>query len=128
MQSIKGRKILVVSFFSAVFFLSYLFDQCFESCLGVAKFSQCLKNRGKKKRENLKVRTRPRFENESTQSEMIIVQIQKLIRKNPENSFGKILNNELYHVKVLPKRFHLNGHTIGFRQQTQKLELHYMSP
>ena len=25
-------------------------------------------------------------------------------------------------------RFHLNGHTIGFRLQTQKLELHYMSP
>ena len=30
--------------------------------------------------------------------------------------------------KVLPKRFHLNGHTIGFHPQTQKLELHYMSP
>ena len=29
--------------------------------------------------------------------------------------------------KVLPKRFHLNGHTTGFCQQTQKLELHYMS-
>ena len=25
------------------------------------------------------------------------------------------------------KRFHLNGHTIGFRLQSQKLELHYMS-
>ena len=23
---------------------------------------------------------------------------------------------------------YLNGHTIGFRSQTQKLELHYMSP
>ena len=32
-----------------------------------------------------------------------------------------------YHAKVLPKRFHLNGHTMGFRPQTQKLELHHMS-
>ena len=30
--------------------------------------------------------------------------------------------------KVLLKRFHLNGYTIGFHPQTQKLELHYMSP
>ena len=28
-----------------------------------------------------------------------------------------------YHVKVLLKRFHLNGKTIGFGPQTQKLEL-----
>ena len=28
-----------------------------------------------------------------------------------------------YHVKVLLKRFHLNGHTIGFHPQTQKSEL-----
>ena len=28
-----------------------------------------------------------------------------------------------YHVKILMKRFYLNGHTIGFHQQTQKLEL-----
>ena len=33
-----------------------------------------------------------------------------------------------YHAKVLLKRFHLNGHIIGFHPQTQKLELHYMSP
>ena len=31
------------------------------------------------------------------------------------------------HAKVLLKMFHLNGHSIGFRPQTQKLELHYMS-
>ena len=30
--------------------------------------------------------------------------------------------NKWYHAKVLLKRFHLNGHTIGFRPQTQKLE------
>ena len=29
-----------------------------------------------------------------------------------------------HHVKVLLKRFHLNGHTIGFHPQTQKLEIH----
>ena len=39
-------------------------------------------------------------------------------------SFCKILKNKWYHAKVLLKRFHLNGHTIGFHQQTQKLELH----
>ena len=33
-----------------------------------------------------------------------------------------MLKNEPYHAKVLPKSSHLNG------QQTQKLELHYMSP
>ena len=27
------------------------------------------------------------------------------------------------HVKVLLKRFHLNGHTVGLRPQPQKLEL-----
>jgi len=31
-------------------------------------------------------------------------------------------------VKVLPKRFQLNGHTIGFRPQTQKLNLHLEAP
>ena len=43
-------------------------------------------------------------------------------------SFCKILKNKWYHAKVLPKRFHLNGHTIGFHPQTQTLELYYMSP
>ena len=38
-------------------------------------------------------------------------------------SYNCILNKE-YHVKELLKRFHLNGHTIGFHPQTQKLELH----
>ena len=32
--------------------------------------------------------------------------------------------NKWYHVKVLLKRFHLNGNTIGFHPQTPKLELH----
>ena len=36
------------------------------------------------------------------------------------------MKNKWYHVKVLLKRFHLNGHIIGFGSQTQKLELHYM--
>ena len=30
----------------------------------------------------------------------------------------------MYHVKVLLKRFQLNGHTIGFHPQTQKVQLH----
>ena len=29
----------------------------------------------------------------------------------------------MYHVKVLLKRFHLDGNTIGLHPQTQKLEL-----
>ena len=32
--------------------------------------------------------------------------------------------NTWYHVKVLLKRFHLNGHTTEFHPQTQELELH----
>ena len=38
------------------------------------------------------------------------------------------MKNKWHHAQVLLKRFHLNGHTIGFHPQTQKLELHYMSP
>ena len=38
------------------------------------------------------------------------------------------MKNKWFHAKVLLKRFDLNGHTIGFHPQTQKLELHYMSP
>ena len=48
--------------------------------------------------------------------------------QNSKFHFCIILKNKWYHAKVLLKRFHLNGHTTGFRQQTQKLELHYMSP
>ena len=44
-----------------------------------------------------------------------------------QNSFCKILKNKWYYATVLLKRFHLNGHTIRFRPQTQKLEIHYMS-
>ena len=47
--------------------------------------------------------------------------------KKSQISFCKILKNKWYRAKVLLKRFHLNGHTIGFRQQTQKLE-HYVFP
>ena len=36
------------------------------------------------------------------------------------------MENKWYCAKVLPKAFHLNGHTIGFRPQTQKLEPHHM--
>ena len=30
----------------------------------------------------------------------------------------------MYHAKELPKRFHLKGDTIEFRQRTKKLKLH----
>ena len=37
-----------------------------------------------------------------------------------------MIKNKWWHAKVLTKRFDLNSDTIGFDQQTQKLELHYM--
>ena len=38
-----------------------------------------------------------------------------------------IKRNKGYHGKVSPKRFHLNGHAIGFLPHTRKLQLHYMA-
>ena len=35
-----------------------------------------------------------------------------------------MLKHKKYHVKVLLKRIHLNGNTIGFHPLSQKLELH----
>ena len=52
----------------------------------------------------------------------------KCLKSKFQILFYKILKNKWYHAKVLLKRFHLNGHIIGFHPQTQKLELHYMSP
>ena len=40
-----------------------------------------------------------------------------------ERSYDCTLNKQ-YHVKVLLKRFHMNGHTIGFQPHTQKVEPH----
>ena len=42
-------------------------------------------------------------------------------------SFCKILKNN-NHVKVQAESFHLNGHIIGFRPQTQKLEPPHKTP
>ena len=39
-----------------------------------------------------------------------------------------MLRNNYYRVKVLPERYHLNGNTIGFYPQTQKLEPPYEIP
>ena len=39
--------------------------------------------------------------------------------------FCKTLKNKLHNVKVLLKRIHLNGQTIRFRRQNQKLEPPY---
>ena len=36
-----------------------------------------------------------------------------------------ILRNTLHHAKVQAESFHLNGHIIGFRPRTQKLESPY---
>ena len=50
-----------------------------------------------------------------------------LIQEKPQILFSKILKDKWYHTKKMLKRFYLTGHTVGFRPQTQKLELHYMS-
>ena len=39
-----------------------------------------------------------------------------------------VQHNKQYHRKVLLSNFHLNGHTIGFHPQTQKLELPSTAP
>lgn len=44
------------------------------------------------------------------------------IPKKFQISFYKILRNKQYYVKILPKRFRLNGKTIGFRLHIQKLQ------
>ena len=41
-----------------------------------------------------------------------------------KNFFFNILKNKYCYAKGLPKRTHLNGNTVGFHLQTQKLELH----
>ena len=54
----------------------------------------------------------------------IFVDCQKSkFKTNPKFNFVKYLNIiDKYHVKVLLKRFHLNGHTIGLHPLTQKVE------
>ena len=49
--------------------------------------------------------------------------------KKSQISFCQKLENRwyMYHVKVLPKRFYLNGLTVGFHPQSQKLEPHFLS-
>ena len=49
-------------------------------------------------------------------------------RPNFQISFSKILTNNWQNVTVQAESFHLNGHIIGFRPQTQKLESPYKTP
>ena len=49
-------------------------------------------------------------------------------RPNFHISFSKILTNKWHHVKVQAESFHLNGHIIRFRLQTQALESPYKTP
>ena len=52
-----------------------------------------------------------------------MVSLQMIQPKKKLKKKSVTLRNNKYHVKVLLKRFHFNGHIIGFRPQTQKLEL-----
>ena len=45
-------------------------------------------------------------------------------KSGPFFFFCKTPRNKPYHVEIPPKRFHLNGHTMGFCPQIQNLELH----
>ena len=47
--------------------------------------------------------------------------------KKPWISFCKIVKNKQYLMKVLLNSFHLNGHTLGFDPQIQKLEPHLLT-
>ena len=42
--------------------------------------------------------------------------------------FQKLWETKWHHVKVQVESFHLNGDIIGFRPQTQKLELPHKTP
>ena len=42
-------------------------------------------------------------------------------RPDLQISFSKILKNKQHHVKVQTESYHLNGHIVGFRPQTQKV-------
>ena len=52
-------------------------------------------------------------------SKMVHIKFQQFFFQFP---FFQMLKNRYYRVKVLTKRFHLNGDTLGFHSQTQKLE------
>ena len=45
-------------------------------------------------------------------------------KRNKQKNLTNILTNKYFYTKGLPKRIHLNGNTVGFHPQTQKLELH----
>ena len=49
-------------------------------------------------------------------------------RPNFQISFSEILKNKYRHVKVQVESSHMNGHIVGFRPQTQKLESPYKTP
>ena len=49
------------------------------------------------------------------------------IRKK-SNFFGKILKNKKCFAKGAPKRFRLNGNTVGFLSEMEKLEWRIISP
>ena len=49
------------------------------------------------------------------------------LRKKYWISFCKFDANKQYHMKVLLNSFHLNGHTLRFHPQTQKLEPHLLT-
>ena len=52
----------------------------------------------------------------------------KQIRPNVQISFCEILTNKYHHMYVQVESFHLNGHIIGFRLHTEKLESRHKTP
>ena len=47
--------------------------------------------------------------------------VKSKFRPDLQISFSKILKNKQHHVKVQTESYHLNGHIVGFRPQTQKV-------
>ena len=71
----------------------------------------------------LKLHTKQIVPSESAAKEVFYLNVtpQDFIQRRISQNY---IINKQYHVKVLLKRFYLNGNTIGFHPQTQKLELH----
>ena len=49
------------------------------------------------------------------------------LRKKSSILFCKIVKNKEHHINVLLNSFQLNGHSLGFHPETQKVQLHLLS-
>ena len=105
-----------------IYLLCYFFDDDVMSILGHQKKQE-------KGRERIGLPTNVPFLGHTCTCSFNLPRVPNIkIKEKSQILFCTILKNKWYHIKVPLKKFHLNGHTIGFCPLTQKLELHYMSP